>query len=185
MGVQRVALVAVLAVVGGVGVLLPYVAADMPTELEVEYLHEGKECGNPSKNGDTIFVRYTGRMHPDLGGAMFDSTNNRKPVKIVLGAGRVIRGWELGLLNMCPGGRRRITVPPTYGYDPGTHADVPEGSTVVFEMELVHIDDEDFWSKVKPGMWICFTAMVGCSIWYRIWKNTKEAAVKQQYKRVQ
>ena len=48
--------------------------------------------------------------------------------------------WDEGLLNMCIGDKRTLTIPPEYGYGDRSIGPIPGGSTLVFETELVGVD---------------------------------------------
>jgi len=52
----------------------------------------------------------------------------------------VIKGWDEGLLDMCIGEKRTLTVPPSYGYGARAMGPIPAGSTLIFETELMGID---------------------------------------------
>ncbi|KAI7171898.1 hypothetical protein KC352_g24829, partial [Hortaea werneckii] len=72
-------------------------------------------CSRPSKSGDNISVHYRGTLLSD--GVLFDESYRRgSPFTFHLGAGEVIAGWDQGLLDMCPGERRNLTIPPELGY---------------------------------------------------------------------
>ena len=59
-----------------------------------------------------------------------------------LGKGQVIKGWDLGLVNSCNGERRRLVIPPSLAYgDKGAAGVIPPGATLIFEVEVVNIQD--------------------------------------------
>jgi len=51
--------------------------------------------------------------------------------------------WDQGLLDMCIGEKRTLTIPPEYGYGDRGVGPIPGGATLVFETELVGIDGVD------------------------------------------
>ncbi len=107
-----------------------------PDGLRIEVLKEGS--GEGAKAGDTITVHYTGTL---TDGRKFDSSRDRgRPFSFELGAGRVIRGWDQGLLGMKIGEQRRLTIPPELGYGAaGAGSTIPPNATLVFEVELLGI----------------------------------------------
>ncbi|TIB74154.1 hypothetical protein E3Q22_00977 [Wallemia mellicola] len=72
-------------------------------------------------------------------GSQFDSSRNpgRQPFTFKLGAGQVISGWEKGVLGMCVGERRKVTIPPSLGYGSRAIGPIPAESTLVFDIELL------------------------------------------------
>lgn len=48
--------------------------------------------------------------------------------------------WDQGLLDMCIGEKRTLTIPPEYGYGDRGIGPIPGGATLVFETELVAIE---------------------------------------------
>lgn len=94
--------------------------------------------------GDTISVHYTGWLLKT--GQKFDSSVGRRPFSFKIGAGKVIEGWEQGVVGMCVGEKRKITIPPELGYGNRFMKKIPPGSTLVFEIELVAIE-----SKQRPS----------------------------------
>ena len=95
--------------------------------------------GAEAKNGDTITVNYTGTLDD---GTKFDSSLNpgRTPFRDPLGAGQVIKGWDMGVLGMTIGGKRILTIPAELGYGArGAGAAIPPNATLHFTVELLSI----------------------------------------------
>ena len=62
------------------------------------------------------------------------------PLSFHVGKGQVIKGWDEGLLNMCIGDKRKLTIQPEYGYGSRGMGPIPANSVLVFETELVSIN---------------------------------------------
>lgn len=101
--------------------------------------------GREATKGKGLSVNYTGWLYdpskPDLKGRMFDSSQGRGPFNFVLGAGQVIPGWDQGFDGMKIGGRRRLIIPSdmAYGVDGAGGGLIPPDATLVFEMELLDV----------------------------------------------
>ncbi|KAI0845469.1 hypothetical protein F5Y00DRAFT_246294 [Daldinia vernicosa] len=96
------------------------------------------ECDRKTEKGDNIQVHYRGTLASN--GKKFDASYDRgTPFSFKLGGGQVIKGWDQGLLDMCIGEKRTLTVPPEYGYGNRGIGPIPAGSTLVFETELIGI----------------------------------------------
>jgi FKBP-type peptidyl-prolyl cis-trans isomerase FkpA len=121
----------------------PAVAAPAVAALEIVELQAGS--GAPITAGQNAAVQYTGWLYetsaPDKKGKEFDSSRNSgQPFSFVVGAGKVIKGWDQGVLGMKVGGRRRLTIPADLGYgDVGAGGVIPPGAALVFEVELVAV----------------------------------------------
>jgi FKBP-type peptidyl-prolyl cis-trans isomerase len=74
-------------------------------------------------------------------GSEFDSSRKRsQPFEFEVGKGRVIKGWETGLIGMKVGGKRKLTIPPDLAYgDRGVPPTVPPKAILIFEVELLAI----------------------------------------------
>ena len=120
-------------------------AEDVVQELKVEVLESVAEedCLVKSAKGDTLHMHYTGTLAKD--GSEFDSSVKRgKPFTFPLGGGRVIKGWDQGLLDMCVGEKRKLTIPPELAYGArGRPPKMPANSVLVFDVELLKIDRKD------------------------------------------
>ncbi|XP_030142759.4 FK506-binding protein 15 isoform X3 [Taeniopygia guttata] len=95
--------------------------------------------GQGVEGGDSLEVAYTGWLFQNNGlGQVFDSNVNKdKLLRLKLGSGKVIKGWEEGMLGMKKGGRRFLIIPPAWAYGAqGVAARVPPDSTLAFEVEV-------------------------------------------------
>ncbi|MBL7164202.1 MAG: FKBP-type peptidyl-prolyl cis-trans isomerase [Anaerolineales bacterium] len=96
--------------------------------------------GATPEAGQTVLVHYSGWL---ADGTMFDSSVERgQPFPFVLGEGNVIAGWDEGLATMKVGGKRQLVIPSELGYgDTGAGAVIPPGATLIFEVELLEIQE--------------------------------------------
>ena len=93
--------------------------------------------GNEVKIGDTVSVHYIGTLQD---GTEFDNSKKRgAPFSFVVGEGRVIKGWEEGLLGMKVGGTRILVIPPHMAYGAQAVGPIPANATLVFSIELIEI----------------------------------------------
>lgn len=92
--------------------------------------------GAEAQAGDTLLVNYTGKFQ---NGTVFDTSVGKTPRPFVLGAGEVIRGWDLGVAGMKEGGKRILVIGPSLGYGAQDYGPIPGNSTLVFEVELVKV----------------------------------------------
>lgn len=106
--------------------------------LEIDYLTPEVECTRKTVTGDQISVHYAGTLWRT--GEAFDSSYGRgRPLDFQLGAGRVIKGWDEGLKDMCVGEKRRLIIPPHLAYGERAMGPIPANSVLVFEAELMGI----------------------------------------------
>ncbi len=111
--------------------------------LSARILKEGE--GDPAEVGQIAVVHYTGWLYDQTAennrGDKFDSSVDRdKYFRFMLGEGRVIKGWDQGVVGMTVGETRELTIAPEMGYgDRGSGAVIPPGATLVFEIELAEV----------------------------------------------
>jgi len=96
--------------------------------------------GTEAQDYNKVVVNYTGILED---GSIFDSSlkPGRTPFTFTLGAGSVIKGWDLGVKGMKVGGKRKLTIPSDLGYgDNGAGNVIPPGATLIFEVELLEVE---------------------------------------------
>ena len=94
--------------------------------------------GDEATSGTTVIVHYEGWLS---NGTKFDSSRDRnEPFSFLLGAGRVIQGWDEGVAGMRVGGFRKLVIPPALGYGVGgSLPTIPGNATLVFDIELLEV----------------------------------------------
>ncbi len=107
-----------------------------PTGLYVQDVLVGE--GARADSGDVATVHYTGWLPS---GVEFDSSRGGEPFEVALGYGRVIAGWDQGVVGMRVGGHRRLVIPPALGYGDSGMGPIPANSTLVFDIELLEVVD--------------------------------------------
>jgi len=119
------------------------------TELDIKTVNKPSECSIQTQNGDKLSMHYTGHLKTE-DGSVFDSSRTRgSPFEFTIGVGQVIQGWEKGLLNMCIGETRILTIPASMGYGANGYPPViPGDSTLVFDVELLAIKNRKADSSV-------------------------------------
>lgn len=112
----------------------------MNNELLITDLQIGE--GKTVVKGALIITHYTGTLSD---GTVFDSSHERgKPFQCVIGTGRVIKGWDQGLMGMKVGGRRTLFVPAHLAYgDRKMGAHIQPGSDLSFDIELFEVLTRD------------------------------------------
>ncbi len=149
MNLRRLMTLGALGLVGALGSTALARTSDTGKEPALVKLKSGLQyadlvvgTGASPKVGQVLTVHYTGWIAENgKKGRKFESSVDRGyPAIFPFGVGRVIKGWDEGLASMRQGGKRRLVVPPELGYTPREAGeDIPSGSTLIFEMELLEI----------------------------------------------
>ncbi|KAF7561143.1 hypothetical protein G7046_g3021 [Stylonectria norvegica] len=92
--------------------------------------------GRSVKNGDTVGVRYIGKLQ---NGQQFDANKKGKPFSFKVGKGQVIKGWDVGVVGMAIGGERRLSIPAHLAYGSRGMPGIPANSQLIFDVKLLEI----------------------------------------------
>lgn len=138
-----VSVIIIFLMVGGVSLLKDFTnnntkemnQQNSVTNLEMKDLAVG--TGEVAVFGKEVTVHYTGVF---TDGKKFDSSRDRGiPFTFKLGAGMVIKGWDVGVEGMKVGGKRLLIIPPEFAYGPNDYGPIPGNSTLIFEVELLEV----------------------------------------------
>ena len=108
--------------------------------VKITILQQG--TGDVAKSGDTVAMNYTGKL---ADGTVFDSNvdpkfNHVQPFIFTIGAGQVIKGWDIGVAGMKVGEKRTLEIVPDYAYGAtGAGGVIPPNATLTFDVELLGI----------------------------------------------
>ena len=115
-----------------------------PAQIMTRDLADGS--GEPITPRSAILVSYTGWLYdpckPDHKGEKFDSSEGRPtPFGFIVGAGRVIKGWDEGVVGMREGGKRELVIPAdkAYGAAAAPGGKIPPNSPLVFDVEVLKV----------------------------------------------
>lgn len=134
-------IVAIGAALGVLGVALwtyfSPLGSEHTTASGLKYVDQVVGTGESPSPGKVVIVHYTGWLE---NGAKFDSSVDRgSPFEFPIGLGRVIRGWDEGVMTMKVGGKRKLIIPPDLGYGSRDLGEIPPNSTLIFEVELLGV----------------------------------------------
>ncbi len=131
----------------------------LPTEVTQLYIIDNKVAVAPAQLvevGTPTLVHYTGWLYdpkaPGGKGAPFDSSRTRvAPFSFMVGAGKVIKGWDQGVVGMRNGGVRTIIIPAALAYGERSTPKIPANSNLIFEVEVVNVIDRPTGTKAVSG----------------------------------
>jgi FKBP-type peptidyl-prolyl cis-trans isomerase FkpA len=109
----------------------------------LQYIDIAEGGGAPATNGSSLTVIYTGWLQST--GQKFDSTydNGGQPFSVTLGEGKIIEGWDKGLIGVRSGGTRRLIIPAELAYGSRGQSQgkvpIPPNATLIFDVTVVSI----------------------------------------------
>jgi peptidylprolyl isomerase len=117
---------------------IDFPGGEPPAYLDITDITVGD--GAEATSGSTVTVHYVGVAFST--GEEFDASWNRgEPFEFPLGAGRVIKGWDMGVAGMKVGGRRKLIIPPHLGYgNRGAGEAIKPGETLIFVVDLLAVN---------------------------------------------
>jgi peptidylprolyl isomerase len=114
----------------------------MMTSNELQITDSFIGTGKEAVKGALLIVQYEGFLED---GTKFDSSLDRgQPFQCVIGTGRVIKGWDLGMIGMKEGGKRTLMVPAHLGYGERQIGQfIKPNSNLIFNVELLEVRTRD------------------------------------------
>lgn len=109
------------------------------TESGLQYKVNQEGNGVQPTAADTVTVHYTGKL---IDGTVFDSSVERgQPATFPLA--NVIKGWTEGVALMKEGAKYTLYIPSELGYGDQEVGNIPGGSVLEFEVELISVEKKE------------------------------------------
>ena len=111
--------------------LTPRPCSRASNSIMLDLLSPMRLVGEPVSSRHKVRVQYEGRLQST--GKIFDAGQ----IDFRIGKGTVIKGWDVGVVGMRKGGKRRLTIPAPMGYGKHGSGSIPANATLLFDVELV------------------------------------------------
>jgi len=116
-----------------------YAQDTLTTASGLKYIVNQKGDGALAVVGKEVTVHYTGKL---LNGEVFDSSiESGKPIKFILGIGKVIKGWDEGIALMNVGDKYKLIIPHQLAYGENGRGPIPPKATLIFDIELLSVSE--------------------------------------------
>ena len=131
-----------LAEQGGVrGVLAKRSSSSSNDKVQVVVLEKPEQCDRVAEKGDTVYIRYSVDIE-EFPAYHISNEDSLVPEKMRLGvfsgADQYCKGFHMGLKGACVGEKRRVLVPPKYGYGKKGEGDVPPNATLALSFAIAY-----------------------------------------------
>ena len=113
-----------------------------PVRLSLQKIDKQIGTGAEVIGGSVVTVHYTGWLfNPDSQlqrGPSFDTSIGSSPFVFTVGFGKVIKGWDLGIIGMRVGGKRTLIIPSELAYGArGSGDKIPPNANLIFDIEVL------------------------------------------------
>jgi len=113
-----------------------------PVRLSLQKIDKQIGTGAEVIGGSVVTVHYTGWLFNPNGqlqrGPSFDTSIGASPLVFTVGFGKVIKGWDLGVIGMRVGGKRTLIIPSELAYGSrGAGDNIPQNANLIFDIEVL------------------------------------------------
>jgi peptidylprolyl isomerase len=113
-------------------------------EPGIRYLDLEMGSGRNAEKGMIAVIHFTAWLEDQgrTGRKIFDSRDHEKPIAFKIGTDNVIKGWNIGVVGMKAGGKRRLMIDSELAYGAEGSGDIiPPDANMIYEIELIEIKD--------------------------------------------